>query len=306
MGILTPADGDDWITLRARHLVGRSRACDLRLSHRSVSGEHAVLLWHEDRWWVRDLGSRNGVQIDGERIPVGEPRPLDRDGLVSFGAEAFRLVSDLAPVARAVRLGEVDEVRTAEDGQLVLPDAEHPVVWLLQRMNGTWIAEQDEETREVADLDVLDVDGTLWRLQLPEDILRTTERVGLDGGFELPPSLADARMDFRVSADEEHVEVSLVEGAGRLELKPLAHWYTILTLARERLENVEDPDGGWVDRELLCRMLRLDRNALNVQLYRARKQLASEGVGDVERLLERRPGKIRFGITRATVESLSD
>lgn len=50
------------------HRVGRDRHCDLRLSHVSVSRDHAEILAHEGRISLRDLGSRNGTWVNGRRI----------------------------------------------------------------------------------------------------------------------------------------------------------------------------------------------------------------------------------------------
>ena len=70
--------------------------------------------------------------------------------------------------------------------------------------------------------------------------------------------------------------------------------------------HLEEPDGGWIDREQLCSMLLLDRNGLNVQLYRARRQLMNVGVEGVDELIERRGSKLRLGVTRVDVERLAE
>jgi S1-C subfamily serine protease len=60
--------------------VGRSPDAGLRLDPEedlASSSSHARLEWSEGRWWLRDLESRNGTFVDGER--VGAAAPL-RDG----------------------------------------------------------------------------------------------------------------------------------------------------------------------------------------------------------------------------------
>lgn len=291
------ADARAPVTLRARHLVGRSPACQLRLDDRSVSGEHAVLTWRDGSWWVRDLGSRNGTRLDGAPIEGGKDVALEVGSELVFGPEARFILADTGPPeAIAVRLGD-GRVVGAVDGLLALPDMDDPQAVVVPRMDGTWLAEQDHDSEVVGDLDLIEVGSDSWRLHLPESLDRTLKRGAT------PIVLEDAELDLRVSPDEEHVEVS-VRGVHReAALKPLAHWYAVLTLARARLG---EPDGGWLDREQLCSMLLTDRNGLNVQLYRARRQLLKAGIEGVDQLIERRGSKLRLGVTRVRVERLAE
>jgi hypothetical protein len=112
-------------------------------------------------------------------------------------------------------------------------------------------------------------------------------------------------LEFRVSLDEEHVELELVAEGQRLPLKPRAHTYMLLTLARRRLSEQALPERerGWVYQDELVRMLAVDPRHLNVMICRARQQLASRGVRGAERVVERRPGtrQLRLGCQRARV-----
>lgn len=66
-------DGTVWVALpRCGLLAGRSRMCDLVLSGTDVSRRHARFTWIQDQPWVVDLGSANGVLLDGD--PVGRNR----------------------------------------------------------------------------------------------------------------------------------------------------------------------------------------------------------------------------------------
>lgn len=49
-------------------VVGRSSTCNLALDDALVSRRHATILVQPDGVWVDDLGSRNGVAVNGERI----------------------------------------------------------------------------------------------------------------------------------------------------------------------------------------------------------------------------------------------
>lgn len=53
----------------ARAIIGRAPESDIRLDHDSVSRRHAELSRDPfGRWWLRDLGSRNGTKVDGRAI----------------------------------------------------------------------------------------------------------------------------------------------------------------------------------------------------------------------------------------------
>jgi hypothetical protein len=72
-----------------RMLVGRAPNCDCVVPEDGVSRKHAQLLCDGERWYVRDLGSRNGTRVNGVRvIEATEVRPGDR---VSLGGASYRL-----------------------------------------------------------------------------------------------------------------------------------------------------------------------------------------------------------------------
>lgn len=71
LGELVPCGGGDPIPLRKPCVViGRQPGSDVILSHATVSGVHCQLEWTGGAWLVRDLGSRNGVRVDG--VPCTE------------------------------------------------------------------------------------------------------------------------------------------------------------------------------------------------------------------------------------------
>ena len=54
--------------LKTGALLGRSPDCDLRLRDRSVSRRHARVEHEGGRWFLVDLGSRNGLRVEGRRV----------------------------------------------------------------------------------------------------------------------------------------------------------------------------------------------------------------------------------------------
>jgi pSer/pThr/pTyr-binding forkhead associated (FHA) protein len=49
-------------------VIGRSRECDVVLSDQNVSRKHAEVRPSGAKWIVKDLGSTNGVKVNGRRI----------------------------------------------------------------------------------------------------------------------------------------------------------------------------------------------------------------------------------------------
>jgi pSer/pThr/pTyr-binding forkhead associated (FHA) protein len=79
--------------------LGRGERCGLRLPDRSVSREHARL--EPDAaggWWVVDLGSRNGVKVNGERVERAALKDLDE---VMLGELLLRFRTEAGEAAEA-------------------------------------------------------------------------------------------------------------------------------------------------------------------------------------------------------------
>jgi len=48
--------------------IGRDDGCEIHLDDPMISRRHAEVSYDEGLWWIRDLGSRNGTQLDGHRV----------------------------------------------------------------------------------------------------------------------------------------------------------------------------------------------------------------------------------------------
>ncbi len=69
LGELIPLGGGDPIPLLKKDLmVGRRESCDVVLRFSNVSSQHCKLECHGGYWYVRDLNSKNGTQVNGSRI----------------------------------------------------------------------------------------------------------------------------------------------------------------------------------------------------------------------------------------------
>lgn len=56
------------LALRGSTSIGRSELCTLRIESRLVSRQHTLIEGSDDRWFIQDLGSRNGTWVNGERL----------------------------------------------------------------------------------------------------------------------------------------------------------------------------------------------------------------------------------------------
>lgn len=73
------------VDLLAFCIAGRSPEAHVRLSSSTASFEHAAFHFLEERWYVRDLSSRNGTYVNGSPIPAGVRVALAQGDLVRFG-----------------------------------------------------------------------------------------------------------------------------------------------------------------------------------------------------------------------------
>lgn len=277
----------------ARLLVGRAPSCTLRLDEPHVSGEHATLLWTGKQWELKDLGSRNGTFVDGERVTPGETKVLSRGTQISFGQsdDPWELQEVEAPGAYAVHTGSGRSM-TARNQMLALPDAVSPEVVAYPDRAGTWVMEVgDDGARPVVDGESVQVGDVTWKLYVPDAHVGTA---ALDSG----PHIDSVTLNFDVSLDEEHVQLTVLHRGNETALEPREHGYTLLTLARARLEDAELPpsEQGWIDRDRLLKMLGTDTNGLNVAIYRARGQLSKAGVEGAAGIVEVRRGQRRIGL----------
>jgi predicted component of type VI protein secretion system len=72
-------------------VIGRSRDCDVTVEDPNVSRHHAEVRPSGGSWIVRDLGSTNGVKVNGRRIQG--PQSLKAGDRIELGTS--RLTFDL-------------------------------------------------------------------------------------------------------------------------------------------------------------------------------------------------------------------
>lgn len=284
-------DGREVVVV-SRLRVGRASDAGLALDAPHVSLEHALVRWGDGAWEVRDLGSRNGTFVDGTVIVAGETVEIDVGTRLAFGDvdEAWDVVEADAPTVYAER-EDGAEAQAGKDGLLVLPNAGRPELSIFEGADGWRIEGDDSEPLE--DGDTISAGGHRWTVHLPEVFEGTP-------AFQASPTIDTIAVRFAVSQDEERVQIDVVHRGRVTALEPAWHGYVLLTLARVRDQEKDRPvdERGWVKRDDLSKMLRMDANGLNVAIHKAREQMLSAGVLGGAGIVEVKRGARRFGLDR--------
>jgi pSer/pThr/pTyr-binding forkhead associated (FHA) protein len=139
--LLALMDGPNILLDKPILLFGRHPECDVQLHSRKVSRRHCCIAQVEDFLVVRDLGSTNGVRINGQRVLEGRLKAGDELAIGNFryqvtwqnGAEPPPRKARLAPrpeIDDDERLESCDEpVPLSDPGRssvVVLPKPQQP------------------------------------------------------------------------------------------------------------------------------------------------------------------------------------
>ena len=79
--------------LKSELTVGRTEGNDLVLNHPSVSRRHARFDPRDDKWWIIDLKSTNGIKVNGNLVTEAQVNPGDKILIGSVQLELKRLPS---------------------------------------------------------------------------------------------------------------------------------------------------------------------------------------------------------------------
>ena len=109
-GELNPCGGGDPIPLQKQWLVvGRQPSCDITLRFPNVSSRHCELRLMNGYWHVRDLGSRNGIKVNGIRCDAHWLMPGDVISVSKHRYEVNYSPSGDAAAGRSRTRSAVDE-----------------------------------------------------------------------------------------------------------------------------------------------------------------------------------------------------
>jgi pSer/pThr/pTyr-binding forkhead associated (FHA) protein len=99
--IPTDAGGGPPISLvRPVLVIGRHPECDIRINSAKISRRHCCIALAYDRVLIRDLGSHNGLRVNGRIVEESRLYPSDE---VAIGPLIYRVVADAEPAGNADR-----------------------------------------------------------------------------------------------------------------------------------------------------------------------------------------------------------
>ena len=128
--LLSLSDGPSLLLDKPVVLVGRHEECDIQLNSRKVSRKHCIIAQVGTALVVRDLGSTNGIRVNGVRVDDGTLRSGDELTIGNFrykvqvdqqGGMAAP-VQPAAPVLRAAAATSEDDLLEAADEPVPLPE----------------------------------------------------------------------------------------------------------------------------------------------------------------------------------------
>ena len=290
-------------SIQPDHLVGRNPACDLQLDNPRVSGRHAEFRFAEGIWLVRDLGSSNGCFADDQEI--SGQRALEVGMRLAFGDpdDCFEVLDVLPPLPHA-RWDDGQEIQPS--GRfLAIPDADDWQFMIVDDGAGNWSAEtRDGDRRPVADGQVLAVADRHYTLHIPFVAESTWQA-------DRPRfSRSHAHLTFRISRDQETIDLVLEQAGERHEWRSRVHHELLLRLAEERIRDQQagtmpETEHGWLPAEFAQTRLhrKLRANTLYQYIHRAREQFAAAGVMGAADVIERRhgAGTMRLGFAHLAI-----
>ena len=310
--------------LREYHTMGRrTEAVDSNLDYPFISKLHAVLEWRNPNWMIRDV-SHNGIWVNGHRIEPQTNSALKLDDLVELaGSEGVRFkISNIDKPQDMVY--QIDNISNQEFliETLLLPNEQSPEIGLFkcpERLQ--WFSEeiksrsyQNKEEHNTLPHeqgpyyhgDTIDFDGKKWCFFLTHIEAVTTE-------FRSEQEkISGVNFRFDISQDEETTTLTLNYEHNEFDLGERSHHYLLVHLLRHKLSQINATENitkvtadnlGWIDCQLIEKELGIDESHLNIQIFRARKQISSElaGYSGVSKLIQRRRGSIRIGIDNFSI-----
>jgi len=185
-----------------------------------------------------------------------------------------------------------------------VPSNEDPVCTVFRDRDGQWKVEHTDQLPAVLrDGQSFTVAGRRFRLSCPGALGSTATT---DFAAEpAPPTLV-----FKVSLDEEFVELFVEYATRVISLGARSHNYLLLLLARARLANetseLLESARGWVYKEQLGDDLRMTPQQIDGEVFRIRKHFAQNQIEGGATIIERRPRtrQLRLGLARVKISKI--
>ena len=288
---------EEQVTLMLPHLFGRHpNSSHTLLFSPDTSRIHATIFWDGAMWVLQDSSS-NGTYVNGKLIHRGSDQHLHLGDLINFAslsADTWRIV-DLSP-PNSLLIPVTPGLPTVVLKDLaVLPNEEQPENTLYISASGHWVCESESGVSVLKTGDLVGSQEQAWRFIEASATAETLQNDVLEFA-----TVDQVSIQFMVSQNEEHVSMKLTMSEQEYDLGQRNHHYLLLILARKRLEDIakglRTSEQGWIDKELLSKMLGQNENHINIQIYRFRKQIVKllSNSSSLPQAIERRTREIRF------------
>lgn len=96
------------------YVVGRAQGVDLALTDTDASRRHVELERRGGSLWVKDLGSKNGADLDGAPLPANKAVVWPRGKLVKLGATTLAFEDPVAEALVELEAGSDEKMRDAD------------------------------------------------------------------------------------------------------------------------------------------------------------------------------------------------
>ncbi|MGF1703717.1 FHA domain-containing protein [Photobacterium makurazakiensis] len=307
MAYLTSLNSSYPLFLKTFHQFGRlATAVDTLVDNPEISRIHAVIEWIDDKWYLRDL-SKNGVWVNNKAIQPNKLYQLAVNDSICFANKkniTFIVTNLDEPKDVLVPFVSDKELNSLESPPILLehyhflPSEDSPeVIIFYDVVEKCWYCEtiNDSTPTKLYDGELLEFSDSMWKLIKGADAADKETLVTNDNVDN------DLCYIFNISQDEELTELTLKNSRADIDCETRSHHYLTALLARYKGQDKQDqlPEHlqGWRTIEQLTKDIGLSENHVNIQIHRARKQLAdklqSEGIfGPL--LIERKRGRVRF------------
>jgi pSer/pThr/pTyr-binding forkhead associated (FHA) protein len=142
-------EGSDIPLDRAMVVVGRHPQCDARLDSLRVSRHHCCMTMDRGDVVVRDLGSTNGIRINGQRVEMGRLRPGDELAIahvryrLDTGPENEMTVAEPHPLSSSWEVSSAPLPPSSETRALAISNSvENPLAAAVRNLLPAAVAER--------------------------------------------------------------------------------------------------------------------------------------------------------------------
>ena len=310
MAYLTAENTKYPLYLKAFHQFGRlATAVDTLIDSPEISRIHAIIEWIDNTWYIRDL-SKNGVWLNNDRIAANKLYRLTLADNLCFAEQrnlSFIVENLDKPQDVLIPYVDSDQPKANMETPIILeqyhflPSESAPEIIVFYDISEkSWFCENFAEATvsKISDGELLQFSHSMWQLIKSGDISEK-ETIAIDGKTDQKLTFV-----FNISQDEELTELTLKNNTNDISCDIRSHHYLTALLARYRSQDYHNllPEHlqGWRSIKQLTKDVGLSETHVNIQIHRARKQLADK-LQTLKLysplLIERRKGQVRFAAT---------